>query len=66
LIENLAPGPNTGREDVNFAPLTYVTLCGARSSLVHMILCPTLAWTMAGVKARLLITTRSVPPESVV
>jgi hypothetical protein len=64
VIENFAPGFMIEREDVNLGPLTYVTLCGEVSSLLHMTCCPTLAWTADGVKSRLFITTCTVPPAS--
>src|SRR5579875_2258374 len=59
LMVNEAPGLSV-EEEVNFGPLTQVTLCGGLSSLVNTIVSPTLALIEAGEKARFFITTFTV------
>ena len=43
VTENRAPGRSFGRDDLNLGPLTYVTLCGALSSLIQVTFWPILA-----------------------
>ena len=56
VTENRAPGRSFGRDDLNLGPLTYVTLCGALSSLIQVTFWPILALIAGGLNARLRMT----------
>jgi len=61
LMLNVAPGL-TVEDEVNFGPLTYMTLCGGVSLFVHSTVWPTLALTASGENARFLIETDTAGP----
>jgi hypothetical protein len=61
LTEYVPPFPNV-EEEVNFGPLTYVTLWATESWFVHTIVCPTLACRATGLKAMFCIVTGTELP----